>query len=65
MIVGERSQALHEAKKLFQGDMEKRTGLLRCYVSRLENGHSCSSYRDPGENGPCFGDATLCGFVRW
>jgi transcriptional regulator with XRE-family HTH domain len=23
-----------------QGDIEKRTGLLRCYVSRVENGHT-------------------------
>jgi transcriptional regulator with XRE-family HTH domain len=29
-----------EAKKLSQGDIEKRTGLLRCYVSRVENGHT-------------------------
>jgi transcriptional regulator with XRE-family HTH domain len=27
-------------KKLSQGDIEKRTGLLRCYVSRVENGHT-------------------------
>jgi transcriptional regulator with XRE-family HTH domain len=23
-----------------QGDIEKRTGLIRCYISRLENGHT-------------------------
>lgn len=23
-----------------QGDIEKRTGLLRCYISRVENGHT-------------------------
>jgi transcriptional regulator with XRE-family HTH domain len=23
-----------------QGDIEKRTGLLRCYISRMENGHT-------------------------
>ena len=40
MIVGERLQALREAKKLSQGDIEKKTGLLRCYVSRVENGHT-------------------------
>jgi transcriptional regulator with XRE-family HTH domain len=27
-------------KKLSQGDIEKRTGLLRCYISRVENGHT-------------------------
>jgi transcriptional regulator with XRE-family HTH domain len=25
---------------LSQGDIEKRTGLLRCYISRVENGHT-------------------------
>jgi transcriptional regulator with XRE-family HTH domain len=40
MIVGDRLRALREEKKLSQGDIEKRTGLLRCYVSRVENGHT-------------------------
>lgn len=26
-----------------QGDIEKRTGLLRCYLSRVENGHTVPS----------------------
>jgi transcriptional regulator with XRE-family HTH domain len=40
MIIGERLRALREEKKLSQGDIEKRTGLIRCYVSRIENGHA-------------------------
>jgi len=40
MIIGERLRALREEKKLSQGDIEKRTGLLRCYISRVENGHT-------------------------
>ena len=40
MVIGERSRALREEKKLSQGDIEKKTGLLRCYVSRVENGHT-------------------------
>ncbi len=40
MVVGERLRALREEKKLSQGDVEKRTGLLRCYISRVENGHT-------------------------
>jgi len=32
MIIGDRLRALREEKKLSQGDIEKRTGLLRCYV---------------------------------
>lgn len=31
---------MREDKKLSQGDIEKRTGLLRCYISRVENGHT-------------------------
>jgi transcriptional regulator with XRE-family HTH domain len=40
MIIAERLRALREEKKLSQGDIEKRTGLLRCYISRVENGHT-------------------------
>ncbi len=40
MIIGDRLRELREEKKLSQGDIEKRTGLFRCYVSRLENGHT-------------------------
>lgn len=40
MIIGERLRAIREEKNLSQGDIEKRTGLIRCYVSRVENGHT-------------------------
>src|ERR1700687_3518252 len=40
MIIGERLRALREEKKPSQGDIEKKTGLLRCYISRVENGHT-------------------------
>ena len=30
-------------KGMSQGDIEKRTGLLRCYLSRVENGHTIPS----------------------
>jgi len=40
MMIGNRLRALRAAKKLSQGDVEKRSGLLRCYVSRVENGHT-------------------------
>jgi len=43
MIIGERLRELREQKKLSQGDIEKRTGLLRCYLSRVENGHTVPS----------------------
>ena len=40
MIIGDRLRTIREQKQLSQGDIEKRTGLLRCYVSRVENGHT-------------------------
>ena len=40
MIIGDRLRQMREEKKLSQGDIEKRTGLLRCYISRVENGHT-------------------------
>src|ERR1700689_5493055 len=43
MVIGERLRELREAKKFSQGDIEKKTGLLRCYVSRVENGHTVPS----------------------
>jgi transcriptional regulator with XRE-family HTH domain len=43
MIIGERLRALREEKKFSQGDIEKKTGLLRCYVSRVEHGHTVPS----------------------
>ncbi|MGB2890843.1 MAG: helix-turn-helix transcriptional regulator [Candidatus Acidiferrales bacterium] len=40
MMVGERLKAIRELKKMSQGDIERKTGLLRCYLSRVENGHT-------------------------
>ena len=40
MVIAERLKALREQKKMSQGDIEKRTGLVRVYVSRVENGHT-------------------------
>ena len=40
MNIGERLKAIREQKDLSQGDIEERTGLIRCYVSRVENGHT-------------------------
>ncbi|HEY2459515.1 MAG TPA: helix-turn-helix transcriptional regulator [Candidatus Acidoferrum sp.] len=43
MIIGDRLRELREKKDLSQGDVETRSGLLRCYVSRVENGHTVPS----------------------
>src|SRR5713101_4708077 len=40
MLIGDRLRAVREEKRLSQGDIEERTGLLRSYVSRIENGHT-------------------------
>lgn len=40
MLISDRLRSIREEKNLSQGDIEKRTGLLRCYVSRVENGHT-------------------------
>jgi len=36
--IGERIRELRTEKKMSQGDIERRTGLLRCYTSRVEHG---------------------------
>ncbi len=41
--ISDRLKSVREQKKLSQGDIEARTGLLRCYVSRVENGHTIPS----------------------
>lgn len=43
MGIGERIRIIREQKQLSQGDIEERTGLLRCYISRVENGHTIPS----------------------
>src|SRR5271154_3659934 len=40
MMIGDRLRLLREEKSFSQGEIEKRTGLLRCYISRVENGHT-------------------------
>lgn len=43
MVIGDRLRALREQRRLSQGDIEHRCGLLRCYISRVENGHTVPS----------------------
>jgi transcriptional regulator with XRE-family HTH domain len=43
LMIGERLRMIRESKNLSQGDIEKRTGLIRCYTSRVENGHTVPS----------------------
>ena len=43
MLIGQRLRLLRENKNLSQGDIEKASGLLRCYISRVEHGHTVPS----------------------
>jgi len=43
MVIGGRLKELRENRDFSQGEIEKRTGLLRCYISRVENGHTVPS----------------------
>jgi transcriptional regulator with XRE-family HTH domain len=40
MNIGNRLHELRAVKGFSQGDMERRTGILRTYLSRVENGHT-------------------------
>ncbi len=43
MNIGVTIRGYRLQKGMSQGDIEKRTGLLRCYLSRVENGHTIPS----------------------
>ena len=42
MLIGERIRAIRGVKKLSQGDVEQRTGLIRWHTSRVENDRMAS-----------------------
>ncbi len=41
--IGQVIRSYRNDRGLSQGDIERRTGLLRCYLSRVENGHTVPS----------------------
>jgi len=43
MIIADRLRNIREMKKLSQGELARRSGVLRCYLSRVENGHTVPS----------------------
>ena len=43
MNIGDTIRSFRLQRGMSQGDIEKRTGLLRCYLSRVENGHTIPS----------------------
>jgi len=44
MNLGEAIRSIRQKKGLSQGEMQKRTGILRSYLSRVENGHTLPSF---------------------
>lgn len=45
MDIGSRLRSVRKEKNLSQGEIQQRTGLLRCYISRVENGHTVPAIR--------------------
>jgi transcriptional regulator with XRE-family HTH domain len=43
LIIGDRLKQIRESKGMSQGDIEKKTSLICCYISRCENGHTVPS----------------------
>jgi len=43
MNIGDTIRRFRLKRGLSQGDIERRSGLLRCYLSRVENGHTTPS----------------------
>jgi transcriptional regulator with XRE-family HTH domain len=43
VLIGLKLREIRESKNLSQGDIEERSGLLRCYRSRVENGQTMPS----------------------
>lgn len=41
--IGQRIRQLREQKGLSQGDIERSSGMLRAYISRVEHGHTVPS----------------------
>lgn len=44
MNLGDSIRKIRQAKGISQGEMQKRTGILRSYLSRVENGHTVPSF---------------------
>ena len=44
MNLGESIRKIRQTKGISQGEMQKRTGILRSYLSRVENGHTVPSF---------------------
>jgi len=63
MQIGQRLREFREAKNLSQGDIERRTGLVPPYISRVENGHTVPSIETLEKFARAFGVPTYQFFV--
>jgi transcriptional regulator with XRE-family HTH domain len=63
LIIGERLRTIRESKNLSQGDIEQRTGIMRCYTSRVKNGHTVPSIETLAKTGARH--TALSNFLRW
>ena len=63
MNIGETIRNYRLQKGMSQGDIEKRTGLLRCYLSRVENGHTIPSLDTLAKIAD--GDGNASGAIFW
>jgi hypothetical protein len=63
MVIGDRLRELREAKKLSQGDIEKRTGLLRCYIFEGRERPHGAGDRDARKIGASFRDPAVSEIV--
>jgi len=48
MLILARLPSMREEREMSQGDVEKSAGLLRCHISRVENGHTMPSLETLG-----------------
>ena len=55
MVIGTRLRELREQKGLSQGDVERSTGIKRCYTSRVEHGHTVPGLINLGKYATAFG----------
>ena len=65
VTIGETLRQVRRQRILSQGDIENRTGMLRCYVSRIENGHTDPSLDTLKRFAGAFGIPRWCVIKAW
>jgi transcriptional regulator with XRE-family HTH domain len=65
MLIGQRLRDIRDAKNLSQDDIERSTGLVRPYISRVENGHTVPSIETLQKWAAALRDAALSSALRW